>query len=139
MKTRFTKHCALSKKVYRKMIRLLTHNDTKVLTYEITGKVTLAEEKEWIRQFETYLHPDEKIRILLIFGEHARWSLKAGVEDIKWLFANYRHIEKIALVSDSLWWKWYIKLDIFAKLFGTKERYFTSEQSAEALAWASQV
>jgi len=120
------------------MIKLLTHNETKVLTYEITGKVTLEEEKEWITHFEKYLNSGEKIRILLIFGEHARWSLQAGIEDMKWLFANYKHIEKMALVSDSTCWKWYVKLDIFAKFFGTKERHFTSEESAEALAWASQ-
>ncbi len=113
------------------------HKDTKtgVLIYEIRGTITYREEKEWIEQITAYLENEKKIRILLILGDNACWSLNAAFEDGKWLIKHMRHIEKMAIVSDSRWWKWYVKVDILAKFFGTKEAWFPSERTAEALAW----
>jgi hypothetical protein len=119
------------------MIKELRDTDTTVLTYEITGKITLDEEKEWIEHFNTYLQTGEKLRILLIFGENAGWSISAAFEDLKWLCRHYSKIEKIAIVSDSMLWKWYVKLNFVGKIFGTKECYFSSRETAKALTWVS--
>jgi len=119
------------------MIKQLLHNSKEVLIYEVTQTIDVKEENEWIEQLNEYIEQNQKVRILLILGADATWSLRAGIEDIKWLFTHLKYIEKMAIVSESSWWKWYIKVDIFAKIFGTEEKYFSVTQTDKALDWLS--
>ena len=119
------------------MIKQLVHNDKEVLIYEVMKKIDIAAELEWIEQINKYIKQEQKVRILIILGTDAAWSFRAGVEDIKWLFAHLKYIEKIAIVAESRWWKWYVKVDVFAKIFGTEERYFKVHETSNALDWLS--
>ncbi len=119
------------------MIKQLLHHNKEVLIYEVTQKVDIAEENEWLEQLNEYIKQKHKVRILIILGADARWSVRAGIEDIKWYFTHLKHIEKMAIVSESSLWKWCIKINIFAKIFGTEERYFSVTQTDKALDWLS--
>ena len=119
------------------MIKQLIHNEREVLIYEVTKSIDLAQELEWIEQINAYIKQEKKVRILLILDTNARWSLRAGIADIKWLFTHLKYIEKMAIVAESSWWKWYVKFDILAKIFQTQERYFGVSESESALEWLS--
>ena len=119
------------------MIKQLIHHDREVLIYEVTQNIDVAEEMEWIEQINEHIKQEQKVRILLILGADATWSLRAGVEDVKWLFTHLKYIEKMAIVAESRWWKWYVKVNVLAKFFGTKERYFNIHETNNALDWLS--
>ena len=120
------------------MIKELAESNGSILAFEVTGKVTLEEEKAWIEKFDKTLEKYDKVSVMLILGENASWGTKAGYEDIKWIIKNMKRFDKIAVVTDSTVWKWLIALDSqFAKLVGIGERQFESSEVKEAFAWVS--
>jgi len=120
------------------MIKELTESQGKVLAFEVTGKVTLEEERKWIEKFDTVLKEHQKVSVMIILGENASWGTKAGWEDIKWLIKHMKRFDKIAIVTDSIVWKWLITLDSqFAKLVGIGEKHFESAEAKKALEWVS--
>jgi len=66
------------------MIRELPESEDSVLGFEITGKVTLEEEKKWLRRFDAVLKEHGKISVLVVLVTRAfrrllPGSLRAGV------------------------------------------------------------
>ena len=120
------------------MIKELAQSTEKVFAFEVTGKVTLEEEKLWIAKFDKVIESQEKVSAMVILGENASWGTWAGVEDIKWLFKNYKKFKKIAIVSESSVWKWLVAIDSqFAKLVGVDEKYFEAHEAKEAWEWVN--
>jgi len=118
------------------MIKELAQSTEAVFAFEVTGKVTLEEEKAWIAKLDKALENQEKVSAMVILGENASWGTWAGIEDIKWLFKNYNKFKKIAIVSESSVWKWLIAIDSqFAKLVGVDEKYFDTHERKEAWEW----
>jgi hypothetical protein len=120
------------------MITELEQSTKEVFAFEITAKVTLEEEKAWIKKLDKALETQDKISAMVVLGDNASWGTWAGVEDIKWLFNNYNKFHKIAIVSHSSVWKWLVAIDSqFAKLVGVDEKYFDVHQSKEAWEWVN--
>ena len=120
------------------MIKELPESNGSILAFEITGKVTLEEEKLWLEKFDKVLESHDKVSVMIILGKNTSWGTKAGYEDIKWIIKHMKRFDKIAIVSDSIVWKWLIALDSqFAKLVGIGEKHFESSKAKEALAWIS--
>jgi hypothetical protein len=118
------------------MIKELPKSAGAALGFEITGKVTLEEEKEWIARFDAAIAEHGQVSGLVVLGEKAGWGVKAGLEDLKWLMTHMKKLHKIAIVSDSQLWKWLITVDAqFAKLMHIGEKHFETSQLAEAWAW----
>ena len=118
------------------MIEKLPESEGSVLGVKIIGKVSLEMEKEWISKVEKVIEEHGKVRILVFLDEHARWGLKAGIEDLKWLLTHMKEIKKIAIVADSNFWKWYVALDSpFGKIVGIEEKYFKPTEIATAWKW----
>lgn len=121
------------------MIRELEQSEGPILAFEISGKVTLEEEKEWIAKFDERIKQHEKISVLVILGEDTSWGTIAGYEDIKWLIQHFKKFDRIAIVTDSTIWKWLIAVDRqFAKLVGINERHFEPTEAKEAWNWLSE-
>ena len=120
------------------MIKELAESQGKVLAFEVIGKVTSEEERKWVEKFDTALKEHQKVSIMIILGENASWGTKAGWEDIKWAIKHMKRFDKIAIVTDSIVWKWLVTLDSqFARLVGIGEKHFESSEAKEALAWVS--
>ena len=118
------------------MIKELPQSTEDILAFEIMGEVTLEEEKEWIARFDKILEKKDKISAMVILGENASWGTWAGIEDIKWLYKNYKKFKKIAIVSESWVWKWLVAIDSkFAKMMGLEERHFEAHEAQEAWEW----
>ncbi|MGA1621965.1 MAG: STAS/SEC14 domain-containing protein [Synechocystis sp.] len=121
------------------MITKLPESHDSVLGVKITGKVSEAEELEWIAHFDNLVEQYGKVSGLVILGEQAHWGVKAGYEDLKWLITHWDKLNRIAIVSDSMVWKWLVAIDSpFAKLFGIKEKHFEGSDIDAAWAWVSQ-
>jgi hypothetical protein len=118
------------------MIKQLEGSEGPIIGLEITGKISLEVENEWIAKIEQMLESFDKVSILAVLGEDAGWGLKAGVEDLKWLITHLDRLDKIAIVSDSKVLDWLIKVDSqFAKLFKIGEKHFTSDNVDAAWEW----
>lgn len=118
------------------MIVELPQSEGCVLGFEITGKVTLEQQQEWIEKIESTLTGCDKISVLIVLSEGASWGLDAGVEDIKWVMRHMSHIEKIAIVSSSQVWRWLVSIDsLFASMVGISEKHFDHAELAAAWAW----
>lgn len=118
------------------MIEKLPESEGSALGVRITSKVSLEMEKEWISKVEKVIEEHGKVRMLVFLDEHAGWGLKAGIEDLKWVLTHMKEIEKIALVSDSNFWKWYVTLDSpFGKMVGIDEKYFKPAEISTAWEW----
>ena len=120
------------------MIKELPQSNDNALAFEITGKVSLEEEKEWIARFDKILENQNKISAMVILGENTSWGTWAGIEDIKWIFKNYKKFNRIAIVSESWVWKWLVAIDSqFAKMMGIEERHFEAEEAKQAWEWVN--
>jgi hypothetical protein len=120
------------------MIKELPQSTKNTLAFEVTGNVTLEEEKAWITRLDKIVEKEDKISVMVILGENASWGTWAGIEDIKWLFKNYKKFKKVAIVAQSSVWKWLVAIDSqFAKLVGVDEKYFEPHKHKEAWEWVN--
>jgi hypothetical protein len=118
------------------MIKELPESEGPILGFEITGKVSLEEEKEWIEKFEKAIEEHGEVSALVVLGEQASWGIKAGIEDLKWILTHMKQLKKIAVVSESNVWKWLVALDSpFAKLVGISEKHFEPSSITDAWKW----
>ena len=118
------------------MIQRLPESEGSALGVKVTGKVSLEMEKEWIRTMDKVVEEHGKISVLVYLDDHASWGLKAGIEDLKWLFTHLKSIKKVGFVADSNFWKWYVALDSpFGKMIGIDEKYFKPADMTDAWKW----
>jgi len=118
------------------MIIKLPKSEGSVLGMKISGRVTLEMEKEWIKNVEEVIKEHGKIDCLVELDKDASWNLDAGIEDFKWLMTHMKEMDKIAIVSDNKFWKWYVGLDRpFAKMFDIDEKYFKPDDIDSAWKW----
>lgn len=118
------------------MITELPESNAPCLGFEISGKVTLEEEQQWVQRLELALDAHPKLNLLVVLDEGASWGLKAGVEDIKWITKHAKRFDKIAFVSSSKVLKWLISVDgFFAQFVGIQEKHFEHENILNAWAW----
>lgn len=121
------------------MINELPESEGSVLGVEITSKVTLEEEKEWVERFDKAIEEHGEVSALVVLGEDAGFGIKAGIEDLKWILKNLKKLNKIAVVSESKVWKWLIALDSpFASLVGISEKHFEPSEIAGAWSWVKE-
>jgi len=120
------------------MIKELAQSTEDVFAFEVTGTVSLEEEKAIIEKLDKALEDKEKVSAMVILGTNASWGTWAGIEDIKWLFKNYKKFKKIAIVTESSVWKWLVAIDSqFAKLVGVDEKHFEAHEAKEAWEWVN--
>jgi hypothetical protein len=118
------------------MIKELPESGGAYLGFEITGKVSFEQEREMIDRIEQATGEHGAVSVLVEMKEQARWGVKAGLEDLKWVMTHLKQLNKIAIVSESTVWKWLIALDSpFAKLVGVNEKHFETDDIVNAWIW----
>lgn len=118
------------------MIRQLPQSEGATLGFEVGGKVTKDEELQWLKALEDAIGQHGKLRLLVVLDEKARWSIEAGIEDLRWAFKHMKHFDRLAIVSSSRVWKWLVTIDgLFAPLVGVGEKHFDISQLDDAWKW----
>lgn len=118
------------------MITELPESQGAVLGVKITGKVTAEMEEDLIKKADKVIQDHGTLNVLIFLDEHARWGLKAGIEDIKWATTGIKNMKKVAIVADSHFWKWYAALGRpIGKMVGIEEKYFTPADINDAWNW----
>ncbi|MCP4630553.1 MAG: STAS/SEC14 domain-containing protein [bacterium] len=118
------------------MITELPESEGSVLGVKITGKVTTEMEEDLIKKVDKVIQDHGQLNALIFLDEHARWGLKAGIEDLKWAMKHLKDMKKVAIVADSHFYKWYVALDRpFGKMIGIEEKYFEPADIADAWNW----
>ncbi len=118
------------------MIKELPESNGAIVGFEVTGKVSLEQEKELIGKIENVVQEYGKVSVLAVLHEDAGWGIKAGIEDLKWVATHLKNINKIAIVSSSNVWKWLVTIDgFFAPLVGIGEKHFKTSELDDAWAW----
>ncbi|MEX0963485.1 MAG: STAS/SEC14 domain-containing protein [Pseudohongiellaceae bacterium] len=118
------------------MIVELAESEANHFGFEITSKVTLEEQHQWIVKIESALNQYDELNILLVLNEGASWGVDAGIEDIKWVLRHMKSIRKIAIVSSSKVWKWLVSIDsFFASMVGIQEKHFDLAELSVAWDW----
>ena len=121
------------------MIKALPGSEGPVLGFEISGKVSVEEERKWIQCLDSALEDYDKLNILLLLDPGAGWGLNSGVEDLKWVMSHIKVFNRLAVVSSSEVWKWLIKADsYFASFAGVDEKHFDSSEIDIAWRWITE-
>jgi len=118
------------------IIKKLPESRGKTIGYKINGKIDKLHEEAWLKGLDELIVEHGKINVLVWFDGKASWDLTAGIEDMRWVFSNYKSMGKFAVVSNTAFWKWFTALDRpFAKLVGIEERFFEEDKIEDAWKW----
>jgi stage II sporulation SpoAA-like protein len=118
------------------MYTILPRSQGPVLGVEVTGKITIDQERELIAKAEELIAAHEKISVIVVLGEHAGISMEAVVADIKWVLTHMKNLGKFAIVTDSKLLAALVAVDAtFAKMVGISEKHFDRGEIDIAWHW----
>jgi hypothetical protein len=111
-------------------------NEGKVLTIQVSGKLTKADYVYFAPEFDRLVELNGKLRVLFDLTGFHGWDAGALWEDIKFDFKHFADIERLALVGEK---KWQEGMATVCKPF-TKAtiRYFHHVDAAEARKWLNE-
>ncbi|QDG78254.1 STAS/SEC14 domain-containing protein [Labrenzia sp. PHM005] len=118
------------------MYKILPRSDGAVLGVEVSGTVTIEEEKELIDKANELVSKYGKASFLVVLGDHVGVSFEAAAADIKWIVTHMNKIARLAIVTDSKLLAALVDIDAtFAKLAGISEKHFDSDELDQAWEW----
>ncbi|HEX5397448.1 MAG TPA: STAS/SEC14 domain-containing protein [Verrucomicrobiae bacterium] len=114
-------------------IQLNQKNGGKILVIQVSGKLTKADYKHFVPEFERLIQKQGKLRVLFDMTDFHGWEVSAAREDIKFGIKHFADIERFAMVGEK---KWQHGMARFVRPF-TKAtvRYFDHADAAEARKW----
>lgn len=120
----------------QQVIRKLPESEGAVIGVEVYGKIDAAEENKWIMVFDELIEQHGAINILILLDGKISYGVDAAYEDLKWTFRNLKHMNKLAIVSESHVLSWLVAADSpFGKLAGISEKHFESRRLQDAWRW----
>lgn len=118
------------------MIRKLSESEGAIIGIEVSGKIDSEEENQWIEIFDKLIEEHDRINILVLLDGKINYEIDAAYDDLKWTFRNLKHMNKLAIVSDSKILSWLVAVDSpFGKLVGIHEKHFETDQLQDAWRW----
>jgi hypothetical protein len=118
-------------------IKFQDENEGKLLSIQVSGKLTKADYVYFVPEFERLVQLNGKLRVLFDMTGFQGWEGSALWEDIKFDIKHFADIERLAMVGDK---KWQHGMAMFCKPFTkAKIRYFDHAAAAEARSWLSGV
>lgn len=114
-------------------VKIQGEDDGKVLTLELSGKLTKEDYSHFTPEVERAVKENGKVRMLVRLNDFHGWTMSALWEDIKFDAHHFSNIERLAIVGEN---KWEAGMAIFCKPFTTaKVRYFDVSSSEKASIW----
>ena len=118
------------------MIRRLPESEGGVIGVEVSGKIDSKEEDKWIAIFDDLIKVHGNINILVLLDGKLSVEFDAAYDDLKWTFKNLKHMNKLAIVSESRILRWLVAADSpFGKLAGIREKHFETANLQDAWDW----
>ena len=72
----------------------------------------------------------------MVMGEEAGWGAEASMDDLNWIIASMKRLDKIAVVSKSEDWKWLSGIDSqFVQLVTMGKKHYEPSRIADAWTW----
>jgi len=110
--------------------------DGKILSIDLSGKLTKEDYQVFVPEFEKLIKKHGKLRVLITMDDFHGWEMAALWEDLKVDFKHWNDIERIAMVGDKAWQE---GMSYFCKPFTTASvRYFGHHESERARQWISE-
>jgi len=117
-------------------VQLNEKSGGKVLEVRVSDKLTHADYKQFVPEFERLVKQNGKIRVLFEMAGLHGWTGSALWDDIKFTLKHFSDIERLAMAGEQKWEK---GMSVFCKPFTTAEiRYFDRASIADAQAWLAQ-
>ena len=105
----------------------------KTLHVQVSGKLSKETYEVFLPAIVAQIKEHVKIRILFEMHDFHGWTMGAMWEDLKFDFAHWKDIERLAIVGES---KWEAGMAVFCKPFtAAKIQYFDHAKLDEAKAW----
>lgn len=121
------------------MIKKLPESEGGIIGVEVSGKIDSDEEKKWIDIFDKLIEEHDQINILVLLGGKINYGVDAAYDDLKWTFKNLKHMNKLAIVSESRVLGWLVAADSpFGKLAGISEKHFETSKLQDAWSWVKE-
>ena len=99
----------------------------------MSGKLTHADYKHFVPEFERLLKQHGKLRVLCEMVDFHGWEAGALWDDIKFDMKHFSDIDRLAIVGEKQWEK---GMAAFCKPFTTARiRYFDRAAISDARAW----
>lgn len=115
------------------------HPDTTGRSFGIRliGKATHDDLLQILPRLEAAIAEFGKIRLMVELRQIAGMEPAAFWEDLKFEMKHLNNVERLAVVGDALWQKWWVRLvQIMVRPFSATEvRYFEYPHSDEAWEW----
>ena len=118
------------------MFELLPQSEASIYGFKITGKLSLDDEKTMIHLLNDGIAAYGKVRVLVDINDYTGASAAVLWEDLKWMLAHIRAVERLAIVVDSDVLAWLIRQDArIAKYIGVAEKHFSPAEINSAWDW----
>ncbi|MFT6985892.1 MAG: hypothetical protein ACJAT7_001712 [Psychromonas sp.] len=118
------------------MIRKLPESEGSTIGLEVSGKIDLEQENQWIEIFNKLVEEYDKINILIVLDGKINFAVDVAYEDLKWTFKHLKNMNKLAIVSESKVLGWLVAADSpFGKLVGISEKHFELSRLQDAWRW----
>jgi len=114
-------------------IKFKDADESKVLSIQVSGKLTKADYVYFAPEFERLVQLNGKLRVLFNLAGFQGWDADALWEGIKFDLKHFADIERIAMIGETRWEK---GMAIFCKPFTNATiKYFDHAKTAEAWKW----
>lgn len=114
-------------------VTLTEKKSGKVLEVQVRQKLTAADYKHFVPEFDRLVKQHGKLRVLFEMADFHGWEMGALWQDIKFDMTHFTKIERLAIVGDKKWEK---GMSEFCKPFsGAKIQYFDQTAIDPARAW----
>lgn len=121
------------------MIRKLSESEGSTIGIEVSGRIGIEQENQWIEIFDRLIDEYGKINILVVLDGKINFGVDVAYEDLKWTFKHLKNMNKLAIVSNSKVLGWLVAADSpFGKLVGVSEKHFESSHLQEAWSWVKE-
>lgn len=109
----------------------------RVLQINVTGKLVEHDYEQLIQRTNELVAQHGKINMLVELTDFEGWTTGAAWEDLKFGIEHFKHIERMALIGDSIWEK---GMTLFVKPFTSAEvKYFDRTDSKVANEWVKEL
>ncbi len=115
------------------MFEKIPVNADHIIAVRAEGVLTDADYQSFLPELEQLIEQEGPISAYVDMQDFKRWEAKAAWEDLKFGIAHDVDFDRIAVVGNSKWQQWMIKVsNIF---FAADMRYFPAEEKQAAMDW----